>query len=147
MTALAANKERRTRNAHLMRVGAGTGADSSEFYEGAMVAHNNAGKIARAADTANFKIAGIARKRTTTGSSNTTKIEFEFGHEEWTICDATVVNGGIGLDGVILDDGTVTNAATATNDIRIGKITELETYKGVTGCWVQVGVLSTAAAA
>jgi hypothetical protein len=146
MTALAANKERRTRNYHLARKGKGTGADSSTFYEGALCAHNNAGKIAVAADTASFKIAGVVTKRVVTGASNTVEIEFEFGHEEWFPDDGNIAAASIGLDATILDDQTASVAATTTNDIRMGRVIERETYKGQAGVWVQVGIYGTAAA-
>jgi hypothetical protein len=148
MAALTANKNRKTKLADGMRpvLGEMTGADSSEFYQGAMCCHNNSGKIARAADTANFKIAGVVRERLTTGASNTSRVKFEWGQLEWFAHDGNISNASIGLDAVILDDGTITNAATATNDVRIGRIHELETIDGTAGAWVHVGVFSTAAA-
>lgn len=147
MTALAANKERRTRNLGNLCRGSGTGADSSTFYSGALVCHNNSGKIAVAADTANFKIAGVCTKRVVTGSSNTLLVEFEWGHEEWFPDDGNIAAASIGLDATILDDQTASNLATTTNDIRMGRIIERETYKGQAGVWVQVGVFGTAGAA
>lgn len=146
MTALAAAKERRTRNYHLVRRGKGTGADSSNFYAGALCCHNNSGKIAVAADTANFKIAGVVTKKVTTGSSNTLEVEFEWGHEEWFPDDTNVAAASIGNDGTILDDQTVSVSGTTTNDIRIGRIIERETYKGTAGVWIQVGIHGVAAA-
>jgi hypothetical protein len=145
MTALAANKDRRTRGTP--RKGYGIGADSSTFYEGAIVCHNNAGKIAVGADAANFKAAGICTKYLVTGSSNTALVEFEYGHEEFLTNDTEVVNAGIGLDAVILDDATVTNLDTATNDVRLGRITQLQTVDGVSGVWVNVTNFGTAGAA
>jgi hypothetical protein len=147
MAALTANKERRTRNTHLKRLGSGLGVDSAQFYEGQLVAHNNLGRIAPGADTAGFKIAGVGKKRVTTLASNTTQIEFEFGHEEWFPCDANLVAAGVGLDAIMLDDGTLTNVATGVNDVRAGRVTQLETYRGVTGAWIQVGIYGTAGAA
>lgn len=144
MTALAANKERRTRGTPVK--GYGTGADSSTFYEGALCCHNNSGKIAVAADTANFKIAGVVTKRLVTGSSNTLLVEFEYGHEEWFPDDSNVAAASIGNDGTILDDQTVSVSGTTTNDIRIGKIMERETYKGQAGVWIRIGVHGVAAA-
>lgn len=145
MTALAANKTRRTRGTP--KKGYGIGADSSTFYEGALVCHNNAGKIAVAADTANFKIAGVCTKYLVTGSSNTLLVEFEFGHQEFLANDTNVVNVGIGLDATIADDATVSNVGTTTNDIRAGRIQQLETIGGVSGVWVDIGNFGTAGAA
>jgi hypothetical protein len=146
MTAASANRDRLVRGVSNVVPGKGVGADSSEFYAGAMVCHNNAGRIARAADTANFKIAGVVKKRLTTGASNALLVEFEYGHEEWFINDGTIVAASIGLDATILDDQTASIAGTTTNDIRAGKIMELETIKGVAGVWIRIGVMSTAAA-
>lgn len=146
MAALTANKERRTRNTGLIRTGSGVAADSTTFYEGGLLMYNNLGRIAKGADSAAFKIAGVAKKALVTGASNTVRIEFEFGHEEWFPVDGTVVVASIGLDATCLDDQTGSIAATTTNDIRLGKIVELETYKGVAGAWIQVGIFSTAAA-
>jgi hypothetical protein len=146
MAALNANKERRTRNLDQLRKGKGVGADSAVIYEGALLCFNNAGRIAVAADTASFKIAGVSPKRVTLGASNTVEVEFEFGHEEWFPDDATVANASIGLDACILNDQDATISATATNDIRFGRIVERETYKGQAGVWVQVGIFGTAAA-
>lgn len=147
MTALAANKTRRIRSVGSMRVGELTGVDSDEFYEGGLVSHNNSGRVAPSSDTANHKIAGVAVRRQTTGSSNTDKVRFEWGHEEWFPQDGNLGNAALGLDACILDDQTLTNAGTATNDIRAGKIVELETIGGVAGAWIVVGVFGTAAAA
>lgn len=146
MTALAANKERRVRNISQMRKGSGTGADSSTFYEGALCCHNNSGKIAVAADTASFKIAGVVSKKLVTVGSNTLLVEFEFGHEEWFPDDGSIAAASIGLDATVLDDQTASVAATTTNDVRMGRVIERETYKGTAGVWVQVGVFGTAAA-
>lgn len=139
MTALAANKVRRTRGVANTKKVSGVGADSSEFYEGAIGAYNNASKIARGADTANFRTAGVVTRRTTTGSSNTTEIELERGHEEWFPHDGNLGVTSLGKNACVLDDATLTNAATATNDVPVGEIIELETIGGVAGAWVAVG--------
>lgn len=146
MTALAANKERRTRNLEHMRKGKATGADSLVVYEGAILMHNNSGKLAVGADTASCKIAGVSPKRVTLGTSNTVELEYEFGHEEWFPDDGNVAAASIGADATILDDQTASVSGTTANDIRMGRIIERETYKGQAGVWVQVGIFGTAAA-
>jgi hypothetical protein len=148
MAALTANKVRRIRNAHKMLKGRGVAADSSEFFVGAMLAHNNAGRIARGADTASFKAAGVCNQRLSTGASNTLLVEFEWGHEEWfPINGSDVGNAGIGLDPTIFDDQLVSNLATTTNDVRFGRSTELETIAGVSGVWIEVVNYGTAGVA
>jgi hypothetical protein len=142
MAALTANKARRQRNIHAKRFGKGTGADSSEFYEGGIVASNNAGRLARAANTANFKAAGVNPTRKTTGASNTQLVEFEYGHEEWFAHDGNLAVTSLFKNASVLDDGTLSNAATATLGCLLGMITELETIEGVAGAWVAVGVFA-----
>jgi hypothetical protein len=140
MAALSADKLRRTRALSTLDIVDLQGADSSTFYDGAIACVNTSGKIAVGADTASFVVAGIVRKQLVTGASNTALVQLERGHQEWIAQDGNITIAMIGKDASILDSGTLTNAATATNDIRVGRICELETINGVAGCWVAVGV-------
>lgn len=142
MAALTSNKARRQRNIHAKRLGKGRAADSSEFFEGGIVASNNAGRLARAANTANFKAAGVQPSRVSTGASNTKVVEFEYGHEEWFAHDGNLGVTSLFKNASVLDDQTVTNAATGTNGCLLGMITELETIEGQAGAWVAVGVFA-----
>lgn len=137
MAALVANRERFVRNVGPQRKGKGVGADSKEFYEGALLCYDTAGKITPAADTAGFRIAGVAAKRQTTGASNTDVVEFEFGHEEW-FPSTGIAAGDMQANAVITDDNTLTDALTATNDVEAGLVTELETKRGTAGAWIRV---------
>jgi hypothetical protein len=137
MAALTANRDRYVRNVGRMSKGSGVGVDSDEFYEGQLLCFDTNGKIAPAADTAGFRIAGVCTKRVTTGASNTEEIPFEFGHEEWfpsgqlTVADHQA-------NAVVSDDNTLTDAATATNDVEVGAVTEFETKGGTAGAWVRI---------
>ena len=53
--------------------------------------------------------------------------------------DGNLTNASPGLNCCILDDGTVTNAATASNDVEVGMITE---YVSATQVWVAIGIFA-----
>ena len=144
MAALAANKSRsgKVRAVGLMKVIEITIIDSTTLWEGAIGMYNNASKIAPGADTANFRFAGIVAKKAITGVGNTTKARLERGHEEWFPHDGNLGVTSLGKNACALDDGTLTNAATAANDVPVGEIVELETIGGVAGAWVAVGVFA-----
>lgn len=124
------------RNTHAMQRGSLVAADSQTFYEGALVMRNSSGDPVVGADTASCTFLGVCAVALTTGSSNTRRIEFEYGHEEWFRSSLTKTS--IGTNAVISDDEIVTNAATATNDVVVGEIVEAETFEGNTGVWVRV---------
>lgn len=142
--ALSANKVRYKRAVSRLVKGSGVGADSSTFYEGALVCFNTTGKIAVAADTAGFRIAGICTKYVVTGSSNTVEIEFERGHEEW-IAGSGATAADLMANVCVADDGAYTDNA-STNDVEIGALVELETKAGTAGGWVRIGELGPDAA-
>jgi hypothetical protein len=144
MTALAANRERRTRGeaAKVTRI---TPANSQQFYEGGLVAANASGLGAPAADTASFRVAGVAPNKLLSAASSPAQIELEWGHEEWFPVDSalqTAAATSTFKNAIVADDNTLTNAATATNDVPVGIIVEFEAIKGVNGAWVRVGVFS-----
>ena len=126
MTALAANRTRDTYDRHLAKRGEPiTGVDSEEFYQGAIVCHNGAGKIAVGADTAGFRVAGITPKRVTTGASNTTKIEYELGHVEKLDNSGNVTASHTGQSCYLVDDQTVGILSDTTEGIVVGRIEEV----------------------
>lgn len=139
MAALAANRARYTRGP-APRIGDGVGVDSDEFYEGGLLSWNTSGKLIPSSDTAGERIAGVCTKRVTTGASNTTRITFEFDHEEW-FAGAAVTAADMEANVSVSDDNTYTDATTATNDVEIGKMKMLETIKGVAGGWIHIGVM------
>lgn len=120
------------------RLGRGVGASSITIYKGALVCWNASGLITNATDTANFKIAGVAIKTYVLGASNTTEVVFRRYHEEWFVNDGNIDSNDIGLDACVLDNATLTNAATASNDVRAGQVQRLETRDGVSGVVIAV---------
>jgi len=148
MTALAANKERRKRNVGGISEFAYTPAASTQFYEGGLVCINASGLLVKAADTVNFRIVGVCTENYLSPASGARKVNVEFGHEEWFPCDANLqalaATTGIGKNATILDDQTASTAATTTNDIATGMVTEFETWNGVNGVWIKVGFLAAA---
>ena len=107
--------------------------DSDILYQFAILCYTATGLIAPAADTANYKFAGINLKQLTTGASNTLEAEFERGHIEDFVTDGNLDAADIGRNALILDDQTVTNAATATADVPLGEI--LDFYTGHVTVW------------
>lgn len=134
---LTANRERFVRAVERQSKGAGVGADSSEFYEGQLVSFNATGRVVPASDTVGHHIAGVSTKRVTTGASNTVKIEFEYGHQEW-FPQTAITAADLGTMAVVSDDAILTDAGTATNDVEAGLVQELETRRGVAGAWIRV---------
>lgn len=144
MTALAVDHGRKRRNTHLMRRGEITAADSQTLFQGAMLCHSAAAAtVTEAADTAAFRIAGICEEALVTLTSNTKKAKFVWGHEELMTHDGGVTAAMVGKNVTILDDNTVSIAATTTNDVLAGMVTE---WVSATQVWVQIGVFSTLAA-
>jgi hypothetical protein len=140
--ALSANKSRRTRNEHNKRLLEITGADSQEFYEGAMcVFTSGASTISVASDSSGVRFAGVCPDRITTGASNTIKIPLEWGHSEWfPLAGSGLAAGDEGKNVVLTDDAQITEWEDETHSVMVGKLEELETIEGVSGGWVTVGV-------
>jgi hypothetical protein len=137
MAALTANRKRYTRGP-APRKGDGVGVDSDEFYEGQLLSWNTSGKLVPSTDTSGERIAGVCTKRVTTGASNTLRIEFEFGHEEW-FPGASATVADLEANVCVTDDNTYGDNTT-TNDVEIGKLKALETLGGVAGGWIHIGV-------
>lgn len=118
--------------------GKAAAAASQNIYQGAIVGANAAGAVVPMSDATGVKVLGIATK-TYLSTAATTLIEYEHGHEEWLpIISGTVGAANIGFNAVAVGDDGVTDAATATFDRAVGKITEAETKIGTAGVWVSV---------
>ena len=117
---------------------------STNIYKGALVCINATGYAANAADTANFKIAGIATNRdSNTGADGAKSYTVEYGAVyPLNINSTDITRANIGQDAIVYDNDTVTNLTVATNDVRVGRIV------GVTGstAYVQVGIFAPAGA-
>lgn len=143
MTALAADKKRHVKAPHLMVEETILLADSQTVYEGALISVNSSGLAVVGSDTASEFCVGVAKEAAVSGSSNTTvKVTVQRGHREWFAKNSNVTAADIGAQGVIEDDGTVSDAGTETNDVKVGKIVAIETVEGTAGCWVEVCVAS-----
>jgi hypothetical protein len=145
MTALSANKERRKRNTEGMKRGFISPAVSTQFYEGGLLCANASGLGAKAADTVNFRCLGVAIAQYLSPASAALIIEYEYGHEEWFPIDGplnTAIATSTEKNATILDDSTLSNAATTTNDIPAGTIKGYEVYKGTNGVWLAVAVFA-----
>ena len=144
MAALTANRARHTRERGNLMTLEILGVDSDEFYQGGMVSWSAAAStVVPSSDTASERIAGVCVERVTTGTSNTTTIAFEWGHQEWFPTAATsIAAGDEGKNAVIGDDNTLSEAADESNDVLAGVIVELETIQGTAGAWIVVGVFA-----
>lgn len=118
-------------------------AASTTIYQGAIVARNAAGYCIPAADTAGLVVLGIAclDADNADGSNGDIKVEVHTDILE-KIATSVLVQADVGSDAVVADDQTVTDAAAATNDVRVGKIEKFETGFA----WVRVGTHGLAAA-
>lgn len=135
MAVLAADKLRERKALDKSVIGEETVADSTTIYMGALLCANASGKIVNGAIGANLKFVGVAVESMVTGASNTKKIRYEYGIEEWF--PSALGAATIGTNGYLSDNNTI--AATATNAPLVGRITGLETKAGVAGVWVALG--------
>lgn len=100
-------------------------AANAVWFQGSLVCVNASGFGVRASDTANLRVIGIATNRgdNTGGANGALTIEYEFGGVyEFLIDGSTITEASRGLNAIVLDDQTMTNAATATNDVPAGQI-------------------------
>ncbi len=97
---------------------------ATTIYANAIVAWNASGYAAPAADTANFKVAGLAlQSKTNSGSAGSEYIDVLQGVEiEVAVQSSSITIADCGLVCVVYDDNTVSDVATATNDIPCGLV-------------------------
>lgn len=118
-------------------------AASTTIYDGDVVCFDASGNAVPGADTANYTIAGIAKETVVnSGSAGDKTIVVEAGQQEWLPVASGLTAAAKGKDACLAGDASLTNAATATNDIRIGKILEFKT--GYAKVWVARHALSAA---
>lgn len=139
MTALAADKMRDYTGEY--KKSYGPAAATVKIYEGAIVCSNTSGNLVPGSDTANLSVRGVAwaRADNTTGAAGDKQVEYQWGQvEKFAIQGSTLDASDIGKDCFIQDDQTVTDAATATNDIKVGRVQRVETGFA----FVEVGIFS-----
>jgi len=122
MAALTADKKQITQGTPLNCIGYKM-TNAVTIYKGSLVSVNSSGYALASADTASTVVVGVAVEQVVnSGAAGAKTIQVE------TNGIFTFVAGtGIGQDDVgqlcyVSDDQTVTNAATATNDIPVGRV-------------------------
>jgi hypothetical protein len=142
--ALTGNKRRLRRGDSVL--GRGAAASAQTIYDGALVGWDASGAIVPASDAAGVEIAGVA-VGPYIGTTSSTVVTFESGHEEWIATGAgTIGAASVGLDACVHSDGGIQDAASSTYRVRVGRITQLDTINGTAGAWVQIRANATSAA-
>lgn len=112
-------------------------AASTEIFRGTMVCLDGSGNAVPAGDTAGYtKVIGVAEDHVdnSSGSAGDEQIqllfnaEFKLNHTGLTADDNLT-------GGVVSDDNTITDAATATNDIHAGEIRKIDGSE----VWIFIG--------
>jgi hypothetical protein len=104
-----------------------------KLFKGSIVAVNTSGYAVKGVDTASFFLAGVAYEQVdnSAGSAGDKKIRvwrkgiFEFNFS------GTASQADVGKSVYMVDDNTVALAATTTNDVLVGRITEFVTASKV----------------
>lgn len=103
-------------------------AASTTIFEGAMVMANSSGFAVPASDAAGGRFLGFARKKVVnTGANGAKRVNLEMGQLERVVAGTGMSQATVGLNVFVADDQTVTNAATAANDVKVGKAEKFET--------------------
>jgi hypothetical protein len=138
MTALSADKRVQSYETGARVLASIGAAANAVWYKGSLIARNASGYGVVASDAANIAVVGIAREggNNTGGSNGAKEIPIEYGAVyQLEIQSTSITIADIGLTAVVQDDQTVTDAATASNDIPVGRIVDVRGGKA----WVEVG--------
>jgi len=136
MAVLTIRQARRTRNDAFPSYGSAVCTTSQTIFEGALVMITTATGLAlNGADTASCGFVGICTK-TVTAAPAGTRVYFKWGHEELMTCNATLA-AIVNSSAVIFDNDGVTTAAAATNDVKVGNVTE---FVSATQAWIAIRV-------
>lgn len=124
---------------HQSQLGSAVANTGASWYKGALLAFNATGLLVRASDTSGLRIAGEAMETVTSAAAGYVTT-YRFGHTmALPIISGTWATGAAyGLDACMIDDNGVTNGATATNDIRIGRVVRRETIRGTDCMHVEI---------
>lgn len=104
-------------------------AASTTIPAGAIVCTNASGLAVNGADTAGLICQGRAEHRASTVDGDTEVVVGRGGF--WYANDGTIVQADVGTVATILDNQTVSKAATTANDIPAGHIDEVDATLGV----------------
>jgi hypothetical protein len=132
--ALSADKRRVVRGNETM--GNGVAATGVTIYEGALLCWDGSGLLRPASDAASRTFAGVAVSAIASAPAGS-PVTFTYGQEEF-FASAELTSADLGADACIADDEALTDAATATFDIRAGRIVEAATVGGTAGVWIRV---------
>lgn len=138
MTALSADKARHVKGSPIGGPAMDVAA-STTLYGGGLICNDTSGNAVPAADTASYTLAGVSSEKVdnSSGSVGDETVAPEYGQvEELEIQGSSLDKTDIGKNVFVQDDQTVTDAATATNDVKVGLL------RGVSGgkAYVQIGV-------
>jgi hypothetical protein len=100
-------------------------AASTKVYKGTLVAINSSGYAVPAADTANFKLAGVAYETVdnSSGANGDKSVRVEKSGE-FEMNGSGLAQGDLGKEVYVTDDNTVQTAAN-TNGMKVGAIAEV----------------------
>lgn len=128
MAALA--KDRNTRTRGVGQRGVGDVAAATKIYKGALIAKNAAGYIVPASDTAALVVIGVAEAQVdnTAGGNGALTVPYVTGLcVELNNAGGAIVQASKHLTCYVADDNSVTTAAVAANDIKVGQVREFTT--------------------
>jgi len=132
--ALSSNKRRTVRG--IETLSNGTAATGVTIYAGALLCWDGSGLLRPATDAAARTFAGVAVSSLASAPAGAS-VTFAYGHEEF-FESAELTTASLGADACISDDGALTDAATATFDVRAGRVVEAASIAGTDGVWIRV---------
>ena len=112
-------------------------AAAAEIFAGSIVALDADGYAVPASDTAGLTVFGVAREHVdnSDGSDGDLDVIVTRG-KDWLMKGSGLTQALVGQTVYVSDDETVTTAATATNDIPAGTLTQ---FDSATSGWVRIG--------
>lgn len=133
MAALTKDRNTPTRGAKARKIVVKVAA-TTKIYAGAGVCLNATGYAKPAADTAGLLTDGVAEAQADNTAGADGALELEIKRGVFLFAHTNLVQADVGKSVYWADDQTVTNAATATNDIVAGILDELTSE----GAWIAI---------
>lgn len=95
-----------------------------KVFKGSLLANNASGYVTKAADTANFTLAGIAYEQVdnNAGAAGDKSVRVERKGVFELNFSGRATQATVGLPVYMVDDNTVALAATTTNDVLVGRV-------------------------
>ncbi|MEM1417534.1 MAG: hypothetical protein AAGH15_21740 [Myxococcota bacterium] len=111
---------------------------SATLYVGSLVTNSASGHAQAATDAAGAECIGVACVNVAnTGADGAEDVTVQKGHAEW-FPQTGLTQAQVGSNVVLVDDETVTDAAGATNDVKVGALLALDG----TNALVHVGIFA-----